>query len=122
MNTHTHTQIYIYIYIYMCVCVCVCVCVCDGNISYQTPKMDSSNLNIFSELAKKLLVSYETVDRETASRERLVLLLYDFFFLLIQLLYTYTSSASQRHNNKNKRMKENAGRLLYNYIYLSLYL
>ena len=28
-----------------------CRCICYGDISYYTPKMDSSNLNIFSELS-----------------------------------------------------------------------
>ena len=54
---------------------------CYGDISFYTPKMDSSNLNLFSELAHsgtQLLLSYETFDRGTASREQLVLLLYDF--------------------------------------------
>ena len=36
-------RIYIYIYIYM---------YCYGDISYHIPKIDSSNLNIFSELAR----------------------------------------------------------------------
>ena len=51
------------------------------------PKDGFVNLDIFSELGRsgrQLLVSYETFDRQTVSRERLVLLLYDFLFLLIQ--------------------------------------
>ena len=61
---------------------------CYGDISYHTPKMDSSNLNIFSELSslgeRQLLVPYEKFDRRTASRARLVLPFYDFLFLLMQ--------------------------------------
>ena len=55
-----------------------------GTYNYHTRKMDSSNLNIFAELISleedNFSFSYETFDRETASRERLVLLLYDFLF------------------------------------------
>ena len=38
---------------------------------------------------KQLLVSYETFDRQTASRERLVLLLYDFLFSDNTITFTY---------------------------------
>ena len=38
---------------------------------------------------KQLLVSNETFDRQTASRERLVLLLYDFLFSVNTITYTY---------------------------------
>ena len=58
---------------------------CYGDISYHTPKMNSSNLNIFSELAR----SGKTFDRQTANRERLVLLLYDFLFSTNTITFTY---------------------------------
>ena len=38
---------------------------------------------------RQLLVSYETFDRQTASRERLVLLLYDFLFSVNTITFTY---------------------------------
>ena len=70
-HTHTHTHTHIYIYIYKCY----------GDISYHTPKVDSSNLNIFSELARSGKTTRFLRDIwQTASRARLVLLLYDFLF------------------------------------------
>ena len=56
---------------------------CYGDIYYHNPKMDSSNLNIIPSMlarGRQLLVSYETFDRQTATRERLLLLLHDFLF------------------------------------------
>ena len=44
LNIHSTLLIHIYIYIYIYI-------YCYGDISYHTPNMDSSNLNIFSELS-----------------------------------------------------------------------
>ena len=71
----------------------IIIIICYGHISYHTPKMDTSNLNIFSERAKlgedNFTLSYETFDRQIASRERLVLLLYDFLFSANTITFTY---------------------------------
>ena len=64
---------------------------CYGDTSYHTPKMDSSNLNIFSKLARsgKTTSHFLWDIWQTASQERIVILLYDFFFSANTITFTY---------------------------------
>ena len=58
-HTHTHTHIHICIYIY----IYIYIYKCYGDISYHTPNMDSSNLNIFSELSSLGEVNFSFLTR-----------------------------------------------------------
>ena len=65
------------------------VCICYGDISYHTPKMDSSNLNIFAELSSLGEGNFSFLTRHLTSRARLVLPLYDFPFSANTITFTY---------------------------------
>ena len=81
LSLYTNLSLYIYIYIYIYM-------YCYGNISYHTPKMDSSDLKIFSELSLFGEDNFSFLTRQTASRERLVLLLFDFLFSANTIAFT----------------------------------
>ena len=62
---------------------------CYGDISYHTPKMDTSNLNIFAELSSLGEENFSFRTRHLTSRERLILPLYDFLFSANTITFTY---------------------------------